>query len=69
MDNSLIAEVLGDIGENLAIDITYLKVKHFLEDLETRANGGDGPAQQVLEIVNQFDRLVKMAKKQPYTGN
>lgn len=41
--------------------VSFVKLRFFLEDLERQANDGDKPAQQIIEVVNQFDRLLSCA--------
>ncbi len=41
--------------------VAFVKLRFFLEDLEKQAVDGDASAQQIIEVVKQFDRLISCA--------
>lgn len=55
-----ITKTMAKISEAMADGYKFTKIRFALEDLQDRADKGDEAAKKLVELVYQFDRLLKV---------
>lgn len=61
MKQSELQTRLQDISLAMSDAYYFIQVRLFLESLNIRAENGDESAKKIMQIVSQFDELVKFA--------